>query len=371
MNRKISSIKELFHNNIRDTLSREEIDQIRTNIHKKEVIYNFLTKKDKLARKESKVLHNINIYFTELHDDLLKQNIYDYNSYALDLLFNKDDYYKPIEIKSAFNAKYVLYESNDDKDGLLYVFEYFEKIKPYLRDLIDFYNSKGEWKIQLSMTITFISYTDANQTQLMHSKSDIAESMQGIDANDTFISKFLQRYQEGLENKMKGSNYIFDHVDSLEYHFHKVTLNRGSSYIPSPDWLLHKKSTINPFNDQYNRCFLYAIVIALNHQNIANNPHRIVNLIPFIAKYSWNDIDFPARHKDYSAFEKNNTDIALNILFTEHNTKEIRQCHMSKHNNTQNNHVNVLMITDGTGKWHYLAIKSKALLRGITSNHNG
>ena len=72
MNRKISSIKELFHNNIRDTLSREEIDQIRTNIHKKEVIYNFLTKKDKLARKESKVLHNINIYFTELHDDLLK-----------------------------------------------------------------------------------------------------------------------------------------------------------------------------------------------------------------------------------------------------------------------------------------------------------
>ena len=206
----------------------------------------------------------------------------------------------------------------------------------------------------------------------MHSKSDIAESMQGVDANDTFISKFLQRYQEGLENKMKGSNYIFDHVDSLEYHFHKVTLNRGSSYIPSPDWLLHKKSTINPFNDQYNRCFLYAIVIALNHQNIANNPQRIVNLIPFIAKYSWNDIDFPARHKDYSAFEKNNTDIALNILFTEHNTKEIRQCHMSKHNNTQNNHVNVLMITDGTGKWHYLDIKSiSGLLRGITSNHNG
>ena len=30
------------------------------------------------------------------------------------------------------------------------------------------------------------------------------------------------------------------------------------------------------------------------------------------------------------------------------------------------------MITDGTGKWHYLAIKSiSGLLRGITSNHNG
>ena len=171
---------------------------------------------------------------------------------------------------------------------------------------------------------------------------------------------------------MKGSNYILDHVNSLEYHFLKVSLNRGSTYIPLPDWLLHKKSTTNPFNDQDNRCFLYAIVIALNHQNIANNPQRIVNLIPFIAKYIWDDIDFPAGHKDYSAFEKNNTDIALNILFIEHNMKEIRQCYISKHTKTRNNHVNLLMITDGTGKSHYLAIKSiSGLLRGITSNHNG
>ena len=30
------------------------------------------------------------------------------------------------------------------------------------------------------------------------------------------------------------------------------------------------------------------------------------------------------------------------------------------------------MITDGTGNWHYLAIKSiPALLRGVTSTHNG
>ena len=30
------------------------------------------------------------------------------------------------------------------------------------------------------------------------------------------------------------------------------------------------------------------------------------------------------------------------------------------------------MITDGTGNWHYLAVKSiSGLLKGITSNHNG
>ena len=51
----------------------------------------------------------------------------------------------------------------------------------------------------------------------------------------------MQRYQEGLETKMKGSGYIFDHVNLLEYHFHKISLNRGSSYIPSTDWLYNKK----------------------------------------------------------------------------------------------------------------------------------
>ena len=99
MNQKIPSIKDLFHN-IRDTLSRDQIDQIRTNIYKKEAIYNFLTKKDKLTRKESKVLDNINTYFNELHEDLLEQNKYQYHPYGLDLLFNKDDYYKaPLKLR--------------------------------------------------------------------------------------------------------------------------------------------------------------------------------------------------------------------------------------------------------------------------------
>ena len=43
---KIQSIKELFKN-IGDTLSRDQIDQIRTNIFQKERVSDFLTKKYK------------------------------------------------------------------------------------------------------------------------------------------------------------------------------------------------------------------------------------------------------------------------------------------------------------------------------------
>ena len=89
--------------------------------------------------------------------------------YGLDLLFNDDYYYKPIEIKRTFNGNYILYENNGDKDVLLSIPEYFIKIKPYLQDLIDFSNRFGEWKIQLSMHITFISFIDTIERQIMHS----------------------------------------------------------------------------------------------------------------------------------------------------------------------------------------------------------
>ena len=99
---------------------------------------------------------------------------------------------------------------------------------------------------------------------------------------------------------------------------------------------------------------------------------EFLNLKPFISNYNWDNIDFPAGHKDYSASEKNNSDIAINILFVPYKTKEIRQAYKSKHNKTRNIYANLLMITDGTGNWHYLAIKRiSGLLRGITSNHNG
>ena len=57
MNQKIISIRELF-NNIRDTLSRDELDQIRFNIYKNEAIYNYYIKKDKLTSKQTKKLND-------------------------------------------------------------------------------------------------------------------------------------------------------------------------------------------------------------------------------------------------------------------------------------------------------------------------
>ena len=55
------------------------------------------------------------------------------------------------------------------------------------------------------------------------------------------FESLLERYQEGLEESMKGNEFIFDSVDLLEYKLNKITSNRGGSYVDSPKWLKKKK----------------------------------------------------------------------------------------------------------------------------------
>ena len=132
----------------------------------------------------------------------------------------------------------MLYESSGDKDFKLAIYEHFDIIRPYLRDMIDNHKARGEWKMQLTMRIIFVSFMDANETGVMHTKSDNIEIRSGnktSDAINELFNSFSKRYQEGLETKMKGSSFVFERINLLEYHLHKISLNRGSSYISSPD----------------------------------------------------------------------------------------------------------------------------------------
>ena len=106
---------------------------------------------------------------------------------------------------------------------------------------------------------------------------------------------------------------IFHNVDSLHYKLHKISLNRGGSYIDSPKWLNHKKATINPKNND-DKYFQYAITVSLNHKQIKIHPKRISNNKPFTDLYNWKEIDFPSYIKDWRKFESNNKSIALNIF---------------------------------------------------------
>ena len=112
-------------------------------------------------------------------------------------------------------------------------------------------------------------------------------------------------------------------------------------------------------------------MLALNYPKVSNHTERISNLIPFTPNYNWYEINFPPGSKEYNAFEKYNDTIARNVFYVPHNENKIRPAYISKFNKTREHHANLLTITEGKDKWHYITIKSiPALLRGVTSAHN-
>ena len=114
---------------------------------------------------------------------------------------------------------------------------------------------------------------------------------------------------------MKGSEIVFDYVHLLYYKCHKINANRGGPYIDSPDWVKSKKVKINPINKKYNKCFQYAVTVALNHQEIGKNVERITKIKLFINKYKWKGTHFPLGKDDWKKIEKSNVTIALNDFY--------------------------------------------------------
>ena len=156
------------------------------------------------------------------------------------------------------------------------------------------------------MHVNFVSSNGSIEIRTIFVWSDNEEIRMGNETNDIIkrlINSFLSNYRNEEAIMRNGSNFVFGSVDVLSYRIHKTSLKRGRSYTKFSEWVLNKRATINPKNDD-NKCFQYFITVALNHQNIENHPERISNNKPFIDQYNWEDIEFATGIKDWERFEK-------------------------------------------------------------------
>ena len=140
--------------------------------------------------------------------------------------------YEPVLIKSGFDNNYLEYMSNGN-DSLSFN-EYLELIKPYLYDLINVYKAKGEWKLQLSAEISFVSQKpDSNEIRIMYTRSTPEEIIIGCETEEVaenLIMQLLQKYQDNLQNKMNGSDFIFNGINYLYYHLNRITIDEWDKF---------------------------------------------------------------------------------------------------------------------------------------------
>ena len=70
---------------------------------------------------------------------------------------------------------------------------------------MNYYKIKGEWKLQLTAEISFVSLKPgSDETCLMHTRSDNEEFINDSDTDEIIkglFESFLQKYEENLQEK--------------------------------------------------------------------------------------------------------------------------------------------------------------------------
>ena len=128
--------------------------------------------------------------------------------------------------------------------------------------------------------------------------SDKVSIMEGKDTNDIIreiFRSFLHYYQKKL-NMIKGSNFVFESVDLMDYKHHRVRLRRGVSYI-SPKWLENKKAVTNPKNKEDDDCLRWSIICALNQNEIIKKEFENI-----FEKIKHEDKDFSSQKREWENF---------------------------------------------------------------------
>ena len=266
-------------------LSKSEVDEVRENLNK--------LKRFKRFKKFHGDTDSIDYDHLDNYDDNYDfPNDDEYRKIgSIRPLFKEfgRDYYKPIRTDDGFAGRrnnYIEYKSKGDRYKNLSPEEYLKMIRPYLRDLIndhkpmtesnneenDSDSDRAEWKIKVVMQNSCIFTKKFEETRTIYSASEPVESFMGSDTEDvidTLFHTILQRFQQAQETSNdKGSEFIPESVELLYYYFQKINIRRAESYIMSPDWIVNKKTTVNPKNERDNKCFQWSIISGLNYNKI-------------------------------------------------------------------------------------------------------
>ena len=140
------------------------------------------------------------------------------------------------EIKANLSIKKYLNMIRTYLSDMINNHKIYGKLKVHSGNKIIDYRTSGEWKIKLTMLINFMSSKDSEETRNMRTKSHNVEILMGSETDDivkNIFESLLQKYRKRLEEKMRGSEFVFVSADLLYYQLHKIIMKRPRSCIDS------------------------------------------------------------------------------------------------------------------------------------------
>ena len=183
------------------------------------------------------------------------------------------------------------------------------------------------------------------------------------DEIDSFFGEATSAIVQKIEKFTKeGSGWMIDKCHTLFLNFAKYEPLKGSSYIPLPEVLAHKKAIINVKN-QDQECLRWALRSALfPAKNNLNSPYSY----PKQDNLHMEGIDFPTPISQINKIERQNN-IALNVYGYE---RSVVPYHISGQL-IEMPRINLFLLHDKQDSYHYCWIKHLSRLLFDQNKHKG
>ena len=249
---------------------------------------------------------------------------------------------------------------------------FFSRIRKELIQLIKReLKTRTSARIQATAWIRFIgdgphrglreAHDEEDQERVELAFNSLMTSVYRGSETDQIVDGMIANMKFQIENPVVlNSRFVFDEFLYLDVNFHQMNLTRGSSYLPLPDWLVRKKTIVNPHNND-EECFKWSVITA--EKVGMKDPQRVSTLRKFTDNYDWSGLEFPVSIKDIGKFETNNN-VSVNILAVE--GKDI---YIHRKGQRIGREINLLMVSED-GINHYTAMKTLSrLLKSSNTKH--
>ena len=189
---------------------------------------------------------------------------------------------------------------------------------------------------------------DEQTTATFRTSPEIMADVSTYDPNELLVILF-----DHVANFLSvGSGWRFDSTQSLAISLcpFRPTIGAGS-FIQTPK-SHYSKGILNIQNleDDYS-----SLLCILGHiYRVDKYAYQLYNYRKYFNELDISGPNFPLKFSDTSKFETLNPTISVNVLVFENN--EVFPLYASKHRD-RNHHVNLLMISNSEGKFHYLLVR--------------
>ena len=158
-------------------------------------------------------------------------------------------------------------------------------------------------------------------------RTGVYKNLESTDVEKLIRRCFKKIVQEIGTYQKNGSGWYFKEVVQLEIHTVEFNPNKGSSYIPLPNWILNKKAIVNIQNKD-EKCFLWCILRYFYPRD--SHEERLTDLKKYEFSLNTKGIDFPMKLKDISKFEKLNPSLPGINVFSVNDSKEFYPLRMAE-----------------------------------------